>query len=219
MFNIFLNIVHANGVLALMSGKQEAKRVDLKRRLMEAADRQIGEHGVAALRARDITAAAGCALGGLYTAFEDLDDLILHVNSRTIADLGATLGEAAGRRGDPGDKLRALAQAYLGFARDHPNHWKALFDHRMPPGTEVPQWHLDEHVDLIAQVAGPVAVLRPDLNDDAIAVRARTFFAVVHGLVSITVEARFIGLPDGQLEREIDRVVDALVAAERTRAG
>ncbi|TIW14977.1 MAG: hypothetical protein E5V70_05110 [Mesorhizobium sp.] len=49
------------------------------------------------MRARDITADAGCALGALYTAFADLDKLILHVNSATLARLGAGKRRRASR--------------------------------------------------------------------------------------------------------------------------
>ena len=64
-----------------MTTKRDARREDLKGRLIEAAQARIQSSGLAGLRARDITADAGCALGALYTAFADLDDLILHVNS------------------------------------------------------------------------------------------------------------------------------------------
>ncbi|MDP1576936.1 MAG: hypothetical protein Q8L76_09260 [Cypionkella sp.] len=42
-------------------------------------------------KARNVTADAGCALGAMYTAFEDLDWLILQVNARILARLGAAL--------------------------------------------------------------------------------------------------------------------------------
>jgi len=38
--------------------------------------------------ARDIANDAKCALGSLYTAFHDIDELILHVNSMTLTALG-----------------------------------------------------------------------------------------------------------------------------------
>ncbi|QIA24685.1 hypothetical protein [Mesorhizobium sp. AA22] len=68
------------------------------------------------MRARDITADAGCALGALYTAFADLDKLILHVNSATLARLGAALRQEA--TGEPRARLEAVAKEYLRIARD-----------------------------------------------------------------------------------------------------
>ncbi len=47
-----------------MAGRREEKREDLKARLIYAARNRIADHGLANLRARDITQDAGCALGG-----------------------------------------------------------------------------------------------------------------------------------------------------------
>ena len=74
-----------------MAGKRELKREDLRARLIEAARNRIMADGLPALRARDVTQDAGCALGGLYTVFADLDDLVLHVNSLTLQAIEASL--------------------------------------------------------------------------------------------------------------------------------
>ena len=57
-------------------GKREVKKAELRERLIQAARSRIRENGLSGLRARDITADAGCALGALYTAFEDIDTLV-----------------------------------------------------------------------------------------------------------------------------------------------
>ena len=146
-----------------MTAKRDAKREDLRGRLIEAAQARIQASGLAGLRARDITADAGCALGALYTAFADLDELILHVNSITLARLGEALQQEATGAAEPGARLKALAKAYLGFARDNRMAWKALFEHRMAPGVAVPEWHLAEHAVLIQHLVEPLAQLLPAL--------------------------------------------------------
>src|SRR4051794_19590727 len=101
-----------------MTMKRNAAREDLKARLVKAGQSRIQSSGLGGLRARDVTADAGCALGALYTVFADLDDLILHVNSETLARLGAALCQEATKVSSPGGKLKALAKAYLCFARE-----------------------------------------------------------------------------------------------------
>lgn len=186
-----------------MSGKRQAKRQDLKERLIDAAEARIAENGLAGLRARDVTADAGCALGGLYTVFADLDLLILHVNSRTLARLDIALRDAARDIADPGETLLALACAYLRFAFENRTLWAALFDHRMAEGGAVPDWHLEEHSILIAHIVAPLARLQPHLAGEALAIRARTLFSAVHGIVKISLEDRFVGLPQAELEIEL----------------
>ena len=195
-----------------MTAKRDAKREDLRGRLIEAAQARIQSSGLAGLRARDITADAGCALGALYTAFADLDELILHVNSITLARLGEALQQEATGAAEPRARLKALAKAYLGFARDNRMAWKALFEHRMAPGVAVPEWHLAEHAVLIQHLVEPLAHLLPALDTPDLLARARTLFSAVHGIVAISLEDRFIGLAPTDLESELLGFVDTLVS-------
>jgi AcrR family transcriptional regulator len=201
-----------------MTAKRDARREDLKGRLIKAAQARIQSSGLAGLRARDITADAGCALGALYTAFADLDELILHVNSITLARLGEALRQEAMGAAEPGAKLKALAKAYLSFARDNRMAWKALFEHRMAPDVPVPEWHLAEHAVLIQHLVEPLAQLLPELEMSDLLARARTLFSAVHGIVTISLEDRFIGLASTDLESELLGFVETLVAGLKTES-
>lgn len=195
-----------------MAGKREMKREDLRARLIEAARRRIAENGLASLRARDVTQDAGCALGGLYTAFRDLDELVLHVNSATLGMLEGELVTELSGETDPAGQLRILAHGYLRFALANRNLWAALFEHRLPEGVEAPAWHLDKHMFLIQFIARPLAALNPNMSEEDLRIRALTLFSAVHGIISISLEGRFVGIPAGRLESELDDFV-ALLAA------
>ncbi len=199
-----------------MAGKREQKKEELKARLIEAARAHIAESGFKSLRARDVTQDAGCALGGLYTAFRDLDDLVLHVNSATLGLLEADLVTDLDGIEDPVRQLRILAQGYLRFALTHRNLWAALFEHRLPEGVEAPGWHLDKHMFLIQFIARPLARLNPDMGEEDLRIRALTLFSAVHGIISISLEARFVGLPRGRLESELDDFVGLLAAGAQS---
>lgn len=195
-----------------MTGKRELKREDLKARLIDAARTRIAENGLASLRARDVTQDAGCALGGLYTVFSDLDELVLHVNSGTLGMLERDLVAALSGESDPGKQLRILAHGYLNFALAHRNLWASLFEHKLPEGVDAPQWHLDKHLFLIQLIARPLKVLNPHMAEEDLRIRALTLFSAVHGIISISLEARFVGLPRGRLESELDDFVGLLAA-------
>jgi AcrR family transcriptional regulator len=202
-----------------MTMKRIAKREDLKERLIQAAEARIRVSGLQGLRARDVTADAGCALGALYNAFADLDDLILHVNSLTLARLGTALDEEAARAIDPRSKFRALAKAYLSFARDNRALWTALFEHRMQAGMAAPDWYLEKQAVLIQGLVAPLAVLRPELDRPGLLVRARTLFSAVHGIIAISLEDRFIGLARTDLEDEVLSFVDTMVTGIEKTTG
>ena len=193
-----------------MRNNREEQREGLKTRLIDAAEARIAAGGLNGLKARDVTADAGCALGALYTAFEDLDRLILHVNSRTLARLGAALQAAVVPGQGPKAVMAALAQGYVGFALANFRLWAALFTHRLPEGIEAPDWHRAEHAVLIAQIITPLAKLRPELAGEALRQRALTVFAAVHGVVMLALTARFVATPRDKLPGEVAALVDAM---------
>ena len=194
-----------------MAGKREALREMLTEKLLDAARKRIERNGLDSLRARDITDDAGCGLGTIYKCYRDLDDLILHVNSGTLSRLATALEASVADLEDPREKLSAFALTYLDFARNNRHLWFALFDHRMPEGVAVPDWHLKEHSALFQAVAVPLASLRPDLDEDLLLIRARTIFAAVHGVITLSLQQRFVGVPDAQLESELNALADRLV--------
>ncbi|MEZ5751480.1 MAG: TetR/AcrR family transcriptional regulator [Paracoccaceae bacterium] len=197
--------------------KTETKRVELKERLIDAAESELRDKGLKGLKAREVTALAGCALGALYNAVEDLDMLVLHVNSRTLARLGAALGESApGEAASDEAQLQALAAAYIVFATENRNLWLALFEHRLPEGREVPEWHRQDHAVLIEQIIGPLKRMRPDLSDEALLLRARTTFAAVHGVVLMSLQGKFVGVPRDDLETEVASLVGTMVRGSQS---
>ena len=130
------------------------------------------------------------------------------------------MDQEAARAIDPRSKFRALASAYLSFARDNRALWAALFEHRMRPGATPPDWYLEKQAVLIQNLVAPLAVLRPELDRSGLLVRARTLFSAVHGIIAISLENRFVGLAPTDLEDEVLSFVDTLVTGieKTTRA-
>jgi AcrR family transcriptional regulator len=200
-----------------MRAKREEKREDLRGRLIEAATARIIAGGLKGLRARDVTSDAGCALGALYNVFADLDDLIMHVNSMTLRRLEAEIGAVLKGVEDPGETLKILARSYLAFAREHEALWRALFDHHLPPDTAQPHWQLAEHEALIEHIVEPLTELQPHLDGRQLRIRSRSLFAAVHGIVSISLERRFVGIGEADLAVEVEQFVEIMVAGLKAR--
>lgn len=195
------------------------RKAELRTRLIEAAEAEIAEKGLAGLKARDVTQRAGCALGAIYNAVADLDELVMRVNSRTLVRLGAALAPAS-NAGSPEAVTLALADAYAYFALENRRLWSALFEHRLPEGVEMPDWHRQDHEVLIARIVAPLRQLRPDLPDDEIRLRVRTLFGAVHGVVHLALQGRLVGVPEPLLRQEVAALVGALVlGAKLARTG
>ena len=194
-----------------MATNRDTKRAELRERLIDAAETELQEKGLAGLKARDVTARAGCALGALYNAVEDLDMLVLEVNARTLVKMGGALQAGLpGPEAAPIESLQALAGAYIDFALENRRLWLALFEHRLPEDRPVPERHRQNHAVLIDGIAAPLAQLRPDLSPEALALRARTVFAAVHGVVHLSLQGQFVGVPLPDLKSEVRALVEIM---------
>lgn len=182
--------------------------------LVDAAERRIAADGASGLKARDLAAELGIAVGGLYNLVADLDELALRVGSRTLARLGAALTAAAEplplRTADDAERrLVAIAHAYLHFARDNLRLWRTLFELRLERGLPLPEWAANDQLRLFGHIAAPLAVLMPHLDEDRRGLAARTLFAAVHGIVAIGLEERLIAVPATAQEAQIEWLVRA----------
>lgn len=197
-------------------GRREGRRVALREALVAAAERTVAAQGLAALRARDLARAAGCAVGAIYTVFPDLDALALAVNLRTLNLFDAALGPAeqpSAAIGGPGaaaDELVRLGLAYLAFAEAHPLRWDALFRHRPPPGQRAPDWYVAEQARLFRRIERPLAALRPDLPEPERGLLARSLFSATHGIVALGLDEQRMALPAAILRAQLETLVRAM---------
>jgi AcrR family transcriptional regulator len=200
------------------------RREQLKTALVDAAEAIIARDGLAALRARDLAAAAGCALGAIYNAFDDLDAIVFAVNMRTLALLDRSLGEAVHRKAAAGGmkseapdvaQLIRLALAYLDFAGKHGPRWRALFEHRLHDGHTVPSWYIAEQNRIFQVVEEPLSAIQPGLAAGELAQLARTVFSAVHGVVSLGLEQKLGEIPARRLREQTAAIVTAIARGLR----
>lgn len=190
-----------------MTSTQDRRRA-LRDRLTDIAETRIAAEGLSALRARDLAAEAGCALGAIYNAVGDLHELTLLVNARTFARLGQAVAQAGGA--SPRETLVARAQAYHRFAADNHLLWRALFDLERPEGTAAPDWYLEEMGRLFDHISGPLATLTPDLPPEDRALLTRALFSAVHGIVLLGLDRASAGVPPDQIDRMLALTLERL---------
>jgi AcrR family transcriptional regulator len=194
----------------------EERRAELRQRLLNAAERKLASDGFRALKARDLAAEAGCALGQIYNIYPDLDALIIAVNARTLDDLDERLLAAEGPVGLPAAEdaravLVAQAEAYLDFARHNGNRWRAVFEHRLPRARAVPGWYREQQARLFSHVDRPLRALLPDLAPHERASLGRSIFSAVHGIVWLGLE-ELLGRQSYQdMRHQLGIVVRALI--------
>ncbi len=188
------------------------RREKQRQELIEAAERRIATNGLTALKTRDLARDIGCANGAVYNLVEDMDDLVLRVGSRTLGRLDATLTSAEGDGVAPAETLPRIAVAYCDFAAENTGLWRALFEHRMQPGKDVPEWAVTEQMELFRHIYGPLAALFPKRSPAELGLTARSLFSAVHGMVVLGLEQKLIAVPREVLRREVALIVRAMVA-------
>jgi len=97
---------------------------DLKAALIDVAISLIAERGVREFSLAEASRRLGVTVAAPYRHFADRDDLLAAVGMRALDEFAAALA-AEGRDTDPpGQRLAALASAYVRFAGEH----RPLFD-------------------------------------------------------------------------------------------
>jgi len=199
--------------------KAVARRRKLKDALIAAAERTIDAEGLRGLKARELAYKVGCAVGAIYNVVTDLDDLIFAVNARTLEQLEKTLTIAGHPQPDAIKTLTHLGLAYTDYAAAHTRRWRALFDHRLPEGREVPTWYRANLHRLFVYIEEPLRKLTPAMMPARRALLARSMFSAVHGMVIIGLEEKLQHLPLPVLREQVTVMVTALARGLTQDAG
>jgi AcrR family transcriptional regulator len=196
--------------------KAAQRRDKLRDALIDAAERTIATEGLRALRARDLAAEVNCAVGAIYNAVADLDELIYAVNARTLAALEQTFTVA----GDPGSGAHStdsaiaqfvrLALAYTDFAAANGPRWRAIFAHQPPAGRQVPDSYMADQLRLFSYVEQPLAILMPGTTPTRRTLLARSLFSAVHGIVVLGLEEKLQLIPLPVLREQVTFLVEAM---------
>src|SRR5262244_428074 len=200
---------------SLDSGGREQRQTKMRAALVAAAERTIEREGLRGLRARSLAKEVGCAVGAIYNAVEDLDELVLLVNARTLRALEAELAAADRGAEHAGPdaaiaRLVRMALAYLDFAAAHTPRWRALFEHRMPPGQSVPAWYRDQQQRLFGYVEELLAELQAHESRVRRTLLARSLFSAVHGVVVLGLEEKLQTILLPVLREQLRFVVTAI---------
>ena len=141
-----------------------------------------------------------------------MDELILRVGSRTLIRLDETLSLAVSA-GDlsPREALVRIAIAYCDFAAENLQLWRALFEHRMEADKVVPDWSVNDQMQLFRHIYQPLAALFPERSPEELGITARSLFSAVHGMVALGLEQKLVAVPLPALRKEIATLVRAMI--------
>ena len=199
-----------------MGRRSDHSREELREMIVSEGHRQLAETGYARFSAREVAKRIGYSIGTIYNVFGSLDALLLAINSRTFVLWAQWLRDKLDHAGTGAgeDRIAALVAGYFDFAARNPNLWMAIYDHRLPRGTEMPDSCRRKRAGLTGIVEEEIAkVLPPETRDRAPAL-ARSLVAVVHGHCEFALNGTFALLGEEQPEQAaLARVREALAGA------
>jgi AcrR family transcriptional regulator len=184
MFNILFQRcpVGSQSKVKTVARRSDHSREELREMAVTAAEHIVVDQGYEGLSARKVAAAIGYTVGTLYLVFENLDDLVLHVNARTLDRLHARLSETQAQCVDASDCLLQLGQVYIRFADEDPHRWAMVFEHRFPEGQVVPAWYQEKIARMFALVEAGLEPLSEQHTHAEITQASRALWGGVHGI-------------------------------------
>lgn len=196
-----------------MGRRSDHSRAELERMIILEGHRQMAEVGFARFSAREIAKRIGYSIGTIYNVFGSHDRLIMAINTRTFGLWADHLRQRLD--GTKADRIRALVEGYFSFARDNPNLWMAIYDHRLPSGVTMPEEDEKQRSELTEIVAAEVAAALPEHERTNAPRLARSLIATVHGHCAFALNGSFALMGETEpLQLALARVRESLAAAE-----
>ena len=184
-----------------MARRSDHSKEELIELVIQATLDLIEEKQTVKITARDIAKRVGYTPGSLYTHFENLDDIFLQVNARSLRELRTQLEKTNHPDNNPGEVLVAMGLAYLDFARDHRYRFQALFTPRLPESVSPPAF-LQIEIDRLFGLLRDQLVQIRVVDDSVIELGTRSLWSGVHGVASLAIADQLF-TPRPQLERQM----------------
>lgn len=195
-------------------------RAELRDLALQAAADVVERGGAAALTMREVARRVGYTVGALYIVFENLDDLIVHLNERTVIELRQALENVARKERSPAQRLRLLAAAYFGFALLHRHRWRLVFEHRLPPDQEAPASYRLHTAAIFECVRDSLSQARGRTQNGQPEELATALWSGVHGICILALNGKLQAGGAASVHRLLDLLLDGFleVAPPRRRS-
>lgn len=180
-----------------MGRRSDHSREELFSMILDAARELVEKEGASGLKARNISEAIGYSPGTLYNLFQDLDEIVVHLNAATLDALYGELSNA-GKGLDSKAKVAAMVLEHMVFVQSNSRLWSLLFQEPLSERPR-PEWYYAKMTtlfDLLEEALDPLffgAATTSD-RDDA----AKVIWSGVHGMCTLASEGVIIDWRDAR---------------------
>jgi AcrR family transcriptional regulator len=190
-----------------MARRGEHSQEEIKQMILCAAERIVTEDGFSALTVRKIAQAVGYTVGSFYMVYNNMADLVIHINGRTLDEIAEKMRVAKDGYqddevglSDSRSGVEALAVAYFNYANQNLNRWNLIFDYHFPDDFMIPDWYQVSVDAVFSLVETQFSSLNHACPEDKKKQAARTLWAGVHGVcvLSLSGKLNFVGVADAE---------------------
>ena len=173
-----------------MARRSEHSKEQIRDMALVAAEKIAAKDGLSGLSARKIAKEIGYTVGTLYLVFRNLDDLVLHVNARTLDALYEQMQRSLQKCRQPRTCVVGLGRAYVQFATDNPKLWNMVFEHQLTEDDQVPHWFADKVNKMFQLVETQLIPLLEHHSEKKIDMVSKAIWCGVHGICSLAVTGK-----------------------------
>ena len=198
-----------------MARRSDHTREQLAEMTMTAAAKLATRDGLRGVTARGVAREIGYTVGTLYNVYENLDDLLRHMNAATMDALYAHV-TAAPVDDDPETALRGLARRYLAFVSERPRLWSAVIEFEPQDGAVAPDWYRYKAQRLVSLGEEAIAGLFGPHEAAARRRNSYVLWSALYGLTALaqTTNVAEVDPPDVLIDTLVATYIDGLKARQ-----
>lgn len=179
---------------------------------IDAAEELVEKEGFQSLTARKVAAKIGYTVGTLYHVFKNFDDLVIHLNTKTIDEMAALIQREARRKRKPEARIRAMAEFYVQYATDHPDRWRLVFEHQSPRGLVTPNLMKERRDVMFELVAENLQQIAPERVKHEIAHTATALWSGIHGVCILALTGKLYLGGAFSMVKLIDTLIESVIS-------
>lgn len=200
-----------------MGRRSDHSREEIRQMALQAADAILQKEGITGLSTRKVARSIGYTVGTLYLAFENLDDLILHLNAASLDELYDTLNSSVADCQQPDKCIHRLARAYYRFAHDRNAHWSLLYEYRSHSGFVIPDWFQQKVLRIFVLVEQCLAGFSLHQETAELRMAAQVLWSGIHGVCVLNLTDKLSVVSDVMVESLLEETVNNFVAGYLAR--
>lgn len=161
------------------------KQDGFKLSILDVAENIINEQGYQKLSARKISTKIGCAVGSLYNAYENLNDIFLRINQRTLKRLHNQFKEYLRKSNtSPAEALLGLGEIYMRFWESDYQLANTLFNYSQPEKKPLPEWAQNDVDAVFFTIRETLAPINEELSERPETI-VSVLWAGLHGIATL----------------------------------